>query len=131
MLVTDLFLGFHQTMIFVYGSLALSIYFANFILRRHQSYMAVASVALINATIFFLVTNLGVWLVTPLYPPTMAGLVSCFTMALPFFRNMLIADLIFGLSFMKLFSLAENYQPLVKFDLKAYQSIKLLLRKGI
>ena len=44
---------------------------------------------------FFLLTNLGVWLVGDghLYPRTPAGLMACYVAALPFFGRTLAADL--------------------------------------
>jgi len=49
-----------------------------------------------GAVIFFLVSNFGVWL-TPIfgYEQSVSGLLRCYTLALPFFRAMLIGDLIY------------------------------------
>jgi len=44
--------------------------------------------------LFFLVSNFGVWL--HWYPNTWEGLITCYTLALPFYRNTLIGDLVFG-----------------------------------
>lgn len=44
--------------------------------------------------LFFLISNFGVWL--HWYPQTMQGLLTCYTLALPFYRNTLIGDLAFG-----------------------------------
>jgi hypothetical protein len=45
---------------------------------------------------FFVISNLGVFLVGGLYPMSWSGLVECFVMALPFWRSSLMADLGFG-----------------------------------
>lgn len=45
--------------------------------------------------IFFVVSNLGVWMQGILYPKTVQGLVECYSMALPFYRGTLVSDLIF------------------------------------
>jgi hypothetical protein len=45
--------------------------------------------------IFFVVSNLGVWMQGILYPKTLQGLVECYSMALPFYRGTLVSDLIF------------------------------------
>ena len=79
MFVTDLFLGFHMTMPFVYLSFMCI------------SNIGIGSKKITNGTIlgssllFFLVTNFGVWYLG--YPNTLAGLVSCYTLAIPFFVN--------------------------------------------
>lgn len=44
--------------------------------------------------VFFLVSNFGVWLYW--YPHTIDGLLKCYLLALPFYRNTLIGDLVFG-----------------------------------
>lgn len=58
---------------------------------------------------FFLVSNLGVW--WHWYPHTTAGLITCFTLALPFYKRTLLGDLVFGYGyfFVKRF-LSENKQ---------------------
>lgn len=46
------------------------------------------------STLFFVTTNLAAWRAPELgYPATWAGLVTCFTLALPFFYVTLLADL--------------------------------------
>ncbi len=42
---------------------------------------------------FWLWTNFGVWL-TGFYPHTVAGLISCYALALPFLRNALLGNLV-------------------------------------
>ena len=44
--------------------------------------------------LFFALSNFGVWL--SWYPHTLQGLLTCYTLALPFYRNTLIGDLVFG-----------------------------------
>ncbi len=48
---------------------------------------------LLSSTLFFLVTNFGVWLIG--YPHTLAGLISCYTLAIPFFGNTILGDMAF------------------------------------
>jgi hypothetical protein len=43
---------------------------------------------------FFFTTNLATWADGELYPRTLAGLGTCFGMALPFLRNTILSDLI-------------------------------------
>lgn len=61
--------------------------------------------------LFFVTTNFAIWALPavtldgqPLYPRTWAGLVDCFALALPFFRNAIVGDLsstfvLFGIDF--------------------------------
>ena len=49
---------------------------------------------------FFAVSNFAVWLFfRNMYPMTLAGLTACYTAAIPFFRNELVADLVFSFAF--------------------------------
>ncbi len=45
--------------------------------------------------VFFLTTNFGVWLVSGMYPQTLAGLASCYWLAVPFYGYSLAGDLVF------------------------------------
>ncbi len=57
--------------------------------------LAVIGAALAGSISFFLVSNLAVWASTNLYPKTVAGLLTSYTLALPFFRNAVEGDLLF------------------------------------
>lgn len=54
-----------------------------------------AGVGIISSVFFFLYTNFGWWLVSGMYPHTLDGLIQCYIMGLPFFKNNLIGNLIF------------------------------------
>jgi len=53
---------------------------------RRGRWPAVVGGAFAGSLVFFLATNLAHWAFTTDYPQTAAGLVTCFTAALPFFR---------------------------------------------
>lgn len=59
--------------------------------RRSIGVLYLAAVA--SSIQFYLITNFGTWLVSPLYPHTPGGLLQCYTMAIPFFRNTLLGNL--------------------------------------
>jgi len=52
----------------------------------------------IASGLFFLVSNFGVWYFW--YPHTWAGLFSCYLLAVPFYRNTMLGDFVFGYSFL-------------------------------
>ena len=89
---SDVWLGWHTTLPFTWASFALVAWLGQWLRRPAALRVAAGSVA--ASTVFFLVSNLGVWLVGGLYPATMEGLAACFVAAVPFFRQMLIGDLI-------------------------------------
>ena len=60
----------------------------------------------LGAVIFYLISNFGVW-VNPGTPYTkdLNGLVQCYTAALPFFRNTLLADIFFSFALFGLYDI--------------------------
>src|SRR6266581_1540847 len=105
--LSDLALGFYAITPVVYGSFALTVCLGFWVRRRH-SVQRIVFAAAASAILFFVLTNFGVWALDNLYTKTMAGLVNCYVAAIPFFRNMLLGDLVYsGLLFGAL-ALAEN-----------------------
>lgn len=94
--ISDLFIGFYGApmMSFVYGSFLLTGYIGLF-LKSHKKPSMIIAAALFSSLFFYLITNFGVWLATPLYPKTLSGLLNCYTMAIPFFRNTILGDLLY------------------------------------
>ena len=107
MLVSDIFLGFHSTMPYVYGSFIL-ISFIGVTLKNRVNFTNVFLASLTSSVLFYLITNLGVFLSTNLYPKTTTGLLDCFIMAIPFFRNTLLGDLFYNGMFFGIFALAKR-----------------------
>ena len=107
MFLSDIFLGFHSTMPFVYLSFLLTGFIA-LNLREKRSINTVASATLVSSFLFFFITNLGVFLVSGLYPKTMQGFIDCFVLAIPFFRNSLIGDLLYVSLFFGSFEFISN-----------------------
>lgn len=92
MVVSDMFLGFHGTVPFVYGSFFL-IACIGYALRKKASPLTIILGSLSGSIIFFIITNFGVWTTSSMYEKTMSGLLQCYTMGLPFFRNTAVGDL--------------------------------------
>lgn len=83
--------GFYPGFWLTYGGFAMYFLFGRLAgesLQKRLIFLPVASVA------FFFLSNLGVWWYW--YDHTAQDLVRCFTLALPFFRNTFLSDLIFG-----------------------------------
>lgn len=57
---------------------------------------------------FFFVSNFFVWLGGKMYAPTMEGLVTCYTMGLPFLRNTLLSSLVFSAIMFGAFEFTKN-----------------------
>lgn len=63
------------------------------LLQPRRQIVTALPMAIVAETVFFLVTNYAVWHFSDgaIYPPTPAGLVSCYAMGLPFFGRSLIS----------------------------------------
>jgi len=88
MLLSDLFLGFHSISIVVYAAFL----FVSFIGTQSKNPSVFA--ILLSSISFFVITNFGVWLIS--YPKSWVGLVECYTLAIPFFRNSLLGDFFYS-----------------------------------
>ncbi|TGL22330.1 hypothetical protein EHQ46_06340 [Leptospira yanagawae] len=93
MFVSDLYLGLHDLMPVVYGFMVLSVLFGKQIgtsMAKSFGYTVFGSV------LFFVVTNLAVWFTSGMYSLDVAGLSQCFVLALPFFQNSILGDLVYS-----------------------------------
>ena len=88
MSVTDVFLGFSMITPIVYLAFV-GVTALGFVLKK----MNIGTV-LLSSLLFFVVTNLGVWFLY--YPLTPEGLLTCFTLAVPFFGYAVVGDLFFS-----------------------------------
>lgn len=89
--------GLHPNIPFVYGSTALMV-IVGLYLRKNRSWLAIAGTGLVGATLFFIVSNFGMWFTGDgtIYPHTTAGLQACYVKAIPYFRTTLISTLLFS-----------------------------------
>ena len=101
MLISDLFIGFYENVIFVYLSLIL----ITFIFHKISSKINFKNLFIYGfsgSVIFFVVSNFGVWaLGSPgvydiAYDKSLSGLIQCYILAIPFFGNTFISTLIFS-----------------------------------
>lgn len=88
MCISDIFLGFSSITLFVYSGFMMVTLIGT--QRKKPSILTI----FLGSLSFFIVTNFGVWLLG--YPKTWTGLVECYTLALPFFRNSLLGDFFYS-----------------------------------
>ena len=105
LIITDFFLGSYTQMIWVYGSLFLvsiiSVYFYIFSFKR------LILLSIISPSLFFMISNFGVWLGSSIYSVDLQGLLLCYYMALPFLAMNMISTILFSSAFyisLKLFN---------------------------
>jgi hypothetical protein len=94
LVASDALIGFDslKSRLTVYGAFAL-VGVLGIWLRRHKHPATVAGASIAGSTLFYLITNFAFLYPTSMYPHTLAGVVSSYYNALPFFRNTMGGDL--------------------------------------
>lgn len=72
----------------------LSIMFMGTLLQNRITLLSTTVAGLLSASVFFLISNFGVWMSWSLYPHTMEGLSLCYVAAIPFFKYTLLSNLL-------------------------------------
>ena len=106
MFVSDLIIGFHPYQLAIY----LTLISIALVAPLNKNYFKLGSIAILGSIWFFITTNFVVWLMWDYYPKSFQGLITCYTLAIPFFTNTLIST--FVLSQSPLFSLILISLPL-------------------
>ena len=111
MLTSDYFIGFYPGVAWVYASF-IAIGFIGLWLRKHRGTAQTIGATLAGSVLFFIVTNLGVWISSQVtYPHTLAGLTECYAAAIPFFRNTLLGDGVYVGAMFGAYELARKFIP--------------------
>jgi hypothetical protein len=96
MFISDLFIDFDASRLWVYGAIALITLLGRTLQNHRRNPLAVIGGSLAASLLFFVVTNFGVWLMSGWYTRTISELVRCFALAVPFFRHTVTGDLLFS-----------------------------------
>jgi hypothetical protein len=110
MLLSDLVIGFHNTLLSVYAAFVL-IVCLGFTLGGKEKILPIAATTLAASILFFVLTNIGVWATGELYPLTGEGLLACFAAAIPFFTHTVLGDLFYSALLFGGFIFAERKYP--------------------
>ncbi|MBC8304320.1 MAG: hypothetical protein H8E55_52240 [Pelagibacterales bacterium] len=97
MLLSDLFLGLYNNMIFVYASLFIIVLYF-FQINKKINYKNLFFLGLGSSLVFFIISNFGVWIMENMYEKNLNGLINCYLLAIPFFKNTFISTLFFSYS---------------------------------
>jgi hypothetical protein len=91
-ILTDFIIGFHAVSLFTWGSVILIALMSKFFISNIINRI---SGSLLGACLFYFITNFGVWSLGA-YGYTLNGLITCFTLAIPFFTYSLISTILFA-----------------------------------
>lgn len=108
--LSDLVLGLHAGMLFVYGAFAV-IVMLGWTLREDQKASRVGALALLSSFIFFGISNFGVWLSSGMYAKSFAGLTQCYLAAVPFFGNQIAGDLFYSATLFGAYAVLKKHIP--------------------
>jgi len=106
-ILTDVFIGFHNTIFFTWGSVIIVGLLSNFF---NRSIMFRILGVLTGVMFFYLITNFGVWL-GGMYGSSFNGLITSYIMGLPFLGYNLISTFIFS-------ALIESFYKFYKVKVK-------------
>lgn len=90
--LSDLILGLHNTMIFVYAGFALTV-FIGFLIQSKRTTTNITFAVVASSVLFFLLTNFGAWMTSGLYVKSVEGLMQAYVAGIPFFQNSLVGNL--------------------------------------
>jgi uncharacterized protein DUF6580 len=107
MVASDAVLGFYHGIGFTWlGFLLVALYGMS--LRGRGNWLRVPLGVVGSSVIFFLVSNFGVWVQGQLYAHTWSGLVRCYQLALPFYRNTFLGDLLYSVLLFGAYALVQQ-----------------------
>ena len=112
MFIGDLYLGFHNTMLFTYIGLGIAV--AIGMLIKSFKFLEIIITGLVSSLAFFLITNFGAWMTLEMYDKNIAGLISSYVLAIPFFHNTLISTLLYLFLFKLIFDWIFNKKIITK-----------------
>jgi hypothetical protein len=105
MMISDAVIGFYSLMPLIWACYLIIALASSHWLRPARLRRGIA-LTLGASCFFFVVTNFGVWATSGMYAHTWSGLVSCYTLAIPFFRNTLLSDAVYTSLLFTIYALA-------------------------
>ena len=108
--VSDLIIGLHNTILFTWGAFTLTGLLAWWIRKRPDATRTMAG-AVAGSILFFVITNFGVWAAGELYPRTATGLWQCYLAAVPFFRGTFLGDAVYTTALFGGYALVSRLGP--------------------
>jgi hypothetical protein len=104
------FTVFNSGMIWTYGAIVLVALMGSSFLNKISTGKVVLA-SLSGSTIFYLISNFGVWAFSPMYAKTLTGLVQCYSLALPFYGTSLMGDLVYSALLFGAYQLVFSKNP--------------------
>ena len=94
---SDLYIGFYSSMVFVYGAYVVIGIISPIIMNKLNA-KSVLLTSLISPSIFYIISNFGVWITGSIYTFNIQGLIACYIAGIPFFDESLFSTVIFAIT---------------------------------
>ncbi len=108
MMVSDAVIGFYSMMPVIWACYALIALASSLLLGRGRGRVVRGSALTLGSSLFFfIVTNFAVWVMSGMYNHTWAGLVQCYTLAIPFFRGTVASDIVYTAALFGVFAVVR------------------------
>jgi len=91
----ETFTWFYPGFLWQYSSFCIIILIGYFSLKK-LSLKKVCLSTITSSLLFFIITNFGVWISGSLYPLNINGLITCYILAIPFFKGTLLGFLFYS-----------------------------------
>ncbi|MFM7773733.1 MAG: DUF6580 family putative transport protein [Candidatus Kapaibacterium sp.] len=104
----DISYAVHDTQFAVYACLIVTTWISLKLRAEPSAGRRIVSIVT-GSVLFYVVTNFAVWSFSGMYPWSVAGLVECYVLAIPFFRTSLVSDLAYGAIMFGAYELSSRY----------------------
>jgi hypothetical protein len=84
-------------MVFVYGAYVIIGLISPIVMNKLNT-KSVLMTSLISPSIFYIISNFGVWAIGSTYTMDLQGLISCYVAGIPFFDETLLSTIIFSIT---------------------------------
>jgi len=110
LLISDIFIGFYHfgIMLSVYSSFFI-IYLLGIYLKNNKNIINTLFTPIYSALLFFFVTNFAVWFFGNWYTHDLSGLLLSYTLAVPFFENTLLSNIIYSYTLFTSYEIIQLY----------------------
>lgn len=115
--LSDLILGLHNSMIFVYAGFGLTVAIG-FMLKNRVTLTNTIFAMVASSGLFFLLTNFGAWLTSAIYVKSAEGLMQAYVAGIPFFQNSLLGNLVYAAVIFGAYHLLQKNVPVLKTSYK-------------
>ncbi len=114
------FTWFYNGFYWQYSSYLLITLLGVWLYAQKISFKKVLLGALGSGLIFFLISNFGCWIGSSFYPQNLAGLVSCYTAGIPFYKGTLLGDVCYSSVLFGGYYLLQNRYTLFRLSYLQY-----------